>query len=716
MMRLRAPGVHAGSRRRRTGGLLALVSFCVWIAPAASARQEPVSADLRLEGALRNDSFQPVSAAASEELLAGDRAWSRAAAGGAGARDERSRAFEAWYRALNASSDGDAVRLAPVDGPRAFAWPDPDQTHDRRTEDVAYAVLRRLSSATPDERGEWRTRFETLASGALEEAPTHAPALADVERAHPFTRSAAIAALRLADGAFEENRIADARLWLERLERHLLDIEGEQRAAWDARIERRRAACTRDDRPAPATETWRSASDFTLERTQRLESTRKRPGHGMRGPLGLGLEPGLAFLDDGSFAIQTPRTLVWFDARAAGTRTGGTIARFVFAELIDVPSVRPVAAPSSGGWPLLPATDGQSLVVVVDRGRPGYKMRNVPIAAYGNHLVHMRIDGEGRSVVHWTLSARGLERSNLPPRDAAEILGPGTWQFQPGPLLIDGVVFVLARLLPEPEGPGAERGGDAWLFALDARAGELRWARLITKGSDLKSDSSARRGPGSSVPTAGMPLAHVRGRVVACTNLGIAAAFDAADGRQCWSLRTRRRDVDDPGWPGSRRPSPEAGSDRPRAVVLGPFDSDFLYSFHAIPDLARGGLYASPPVPIGDAADWTGFTGSAEASLVTLGRDGRHRALRLRNGAGEVRSSLYLGSEEHFAGRGLTSNDRLWLASDQNLFLLDFERDLFLLAAQAIPDLGGGLGGTPYGRGDRLVLVGPDTVWIWRVE
>jgi len=98
--------------------------------------------------------------------------------------------------------------------------------------------------------------------------------------------------------------------------------------------------------------------------------------------------------------------------------------------------------------------------------------------------------------------------------------------------------------------------------------------------------------------------------------------------------------------------------------------------------------------------------------MIFLGLDGRHGALRFRRGESGLRSSLYLDEGERFAGRALTSESRMLVASDRAVYLLDRDRDLFLMDALPLPDLGAGVGGSVLAQGDRVYVVGRETLWV----
>ena len=71
---------------------------------------------------------------------------------------------------------------------------------------------------------------------------------------------------------------------------------------------------------------------------------------------------------------------------------------------------------------------------------------------------------------------------------------------------------------------------------------------------------------------------------------------------------------------------------------------------------------------------------------------------------------------ERFAGAALTSPERVLLSSDQAVYLFDRARGDLLLSAIDLEDLGAGRGGSVVARGDRVFVVGRDTLWILAAE
>lgn len=658
------------------------------------------------EGPLRNDTFLTSTEAAQVALLEGDQSWLEALAQD-GVRDQlRTLAFEAWRRALVDSVTGDTVRLAATELEGSSPFPDDDGTHHRRIEGVAPGVLRRLLTLEGADRQAWRDRFGPLAEAELAVASYRPLHLEQIERAWPLTRAAAVAALRRVDHSLEQGALTAASTWLQRAGHH---VQGDP--ALESALGARREAIARLTPPRPAA-AWRTASDISLVRAVRLESDNLLGRDPRPAPLGRTLEPGATPLVNGGLAVQTPRGLMWLDGPTIRGERSTYVGRLSLAEYLDLPRLQPFVSPSAGGWPLLPAGDGRDLVLVVDRGHPGRVVREHRLPARGNHLVCLAPGEPGQALLRWHLSDQGLRQATGRPIPAFEATGiPGHLEFQPGPVLHEGTLYVQARVLTDPTGEGAARGGTLHLLALDQATGLARWSRLLTRAADLRRDLGGRNGAGSDVPTSGMPLALHQGVLTVGTNVGLVLAFDAVDGRCLWGVRTRRRTTSEPGWPGSRAPlAAELSSGS--AILAAPFDSDHLYALPAGPALGAS-FFIRPPEPQGSMLDLVGGSGE---ELLFLGRDGRHSALRSLGPEGDVRSALFLGRGERFAGAALTSTERVIVASDGAVYLFDRTRGDLLLAALDLEDLGAGRGGTVSARGDRVFVVGRDTLWVLAVN
>ncbi|MAG62611.1 hypothetical protein CMO84_03735 [Candidatus Woesearchaeota archaeon] len=683
------------------------------IAGVAAAQETLTGAGPLGEGPLRNDTHLFRSPSAQAALERGDRAWMRTIEGGAQRNLDRTQAFEGWRAALVDSSTGDSVLLAPPGSDVHGPWPDPHSTHARRSEGVSEAVLRRLLSIPPEELALWQERLEPEAKALLEAKP-YAPAhLARIERNMPLTRAAALAALRLADFSLEGGRLEDVRTWLRRGRRHA-DAQPHGRSPsddLDAGLGQREAllaalAIEQNEDSEP----WKQATELEATLAVRLESIHAMSPDARPVPLGRRVAPGAAFFEDGSLLVQSPRGLALFRPDVLAGTGGIRTRRHRYEDLLDIAPVRPFALPSSGGWPLLPTTEGMHAVLVVDRGRPGRTVGNIPLSASGNHLVCLTLGPGGQLRLRWQLSQEGLVRPGLATLPWSMAMGtPGRFEFQPGPVTGTGRVYVQARGLPHPDESGALKSADVMLFALDLETGGLIWSRPLTHPADLRRSSGAL----GSVPTTGMPLGLAEGVLVAGTNVGLVCAFEALDGRHLWSLRTQRREVDEAGWPGSRRPLAAESADRPGAVLVAPFDSTHAYALSLRPG-PDSPLFPSAPQGKGTLIDLA--AGDAQGGWLFLGRDGRHQALRTLDPENGLRSSLYLGAGEQFEGPALTSRERVLVTSGRGLYLFDRTRECYLMTVGRMETLGAGAGGRVVARGGIVAVTGRDTLWVFRAH
>jgi hypothetical protein len=652
------------------------------------------------EGALRNDTFLVTDKAAEAQLARGDRALSAARARSAGMPAE---ALDAWRAAIENSSANAAV-AALASAPTGIDWPDPSDTLERRTEAVSVALLRRLSALSPGERAAWHGRFGPLASQELAAAPFRTAALARLERVYPGTRAAAVAALRLADVALESGNQARAASYLGRAAIHggLAPSLGQQ---WQAHLDSRLG---RLPQPAAAPGTPTSAPKWRSVRSQRLEARQGSVLPGRRPPRGVGLMPGASLGPDGDILIQTARALIWLDAAALSTARGGKTQLSPYEDWLQLPAERTFVPPAAGGWPMVPLQWGSEFVVVVARGIPARLRGDLTIPARGNHLVAATRGDLGQIEVRWSLSGPGLLRPGIPVRLASEVLGPGIWEFQPGPVHVGDLLVVLARGLESGNEPkvtesGPESAGLLRLVALDWQSGELVWSIDLARTSDLFGSQGEAVGLGTQTQQASMPLASAGSHVLIGTHAGALACVDASDGRLEWQFRNQRRRPDESSWPGSRAPL----LDGPRAWFT-PADSDFLYALPAGPAPLEGPFLQARPLARGQREV---LASAGPGGLVFLGRDGRHRALLRRNRSGIEQACLYLGAEERFRGAPASTGGQLLIATDRS-FMAFRESDLLLESSLPLLDLGATIGGTVVPIPGGAVVVGADTLWV----
>jgi hypothetical protein len=688
------------------------LALCAWTSASlctfASAQDAPTDPPPGLEeGALRNDAFLPTNRDASQALFEGDAAWV-AGREGPGVTATLAIVFDGWRLALTSSTPGDGVLGLDPNGAGAGAFPDPDGTLGRRADGVQAAVLRRLESLPPHQRATWRSRFGSTAQDEWTTAPRDLASLGRLERELPGMRVAVLAAIACADFAAESGRPVAAAVWLERATRHLNLLDGStpDQVQLEEAIDCRAAALPA---PAPSASAFvDGAKTLDLVRADRLEFLTNM-GRPMRGaPLGRGLRPGLVTLNNGSVVVQTARSMVWLPEGTLNQEQGGRIERQSLEELLDVPMLRPLALASAGGWSMFPATDGERVVMVVDRGTRGRLMRGINEPARGNYLACLRSPDTDLPQPEWLLSSFGTERFNAgewePDESAQAPFGVGTWEILPGPCIADGRVFVLTRRMHDPGNKDAGPPGEIWLCAFDLATARPLWRRFITRAADLRRENESRMGS-SDIGTASMPLALVGNALVIGTNVGLVAVIDPADGRLAHAFRYRRRPFSSPGWPGSRVPEGDA-----RGFVIAPFDSDYAYHLALTP--TANGVLLDRPLPI--RADQDLVDGLAESKLF-LGRDGRNQALRWRAESGASGSAMYLGIRETFNGRALGTKYRVLASSNQRLYMFDRDSELGLLHAEPLVQVqDGDRGGDVIAANGRVLVLGDDTLWVLR--
>ena len=633
------------------------------------------------EGPLGNASFQPTSNPAQEALARGDALILQA-----DPSSPLERGLDAWRQALLVSKRGEAVKGSGSGLGADLAA--------RITFGVEEAVLRRIEGLSPTARSVWCTRFEPLAKATLETLPTDQPdhALAQLERRHPATPSAARAAVILGDRAAEEGLGVQAQLWWQRAQRHARLCGA---IPLSAPIERRLAQSLVRNNP----------EQNPLARAQGLKAVRSDnlenfvvPAHSLtRVPLGRGMRLGAAHLSDGSVLVQGPRVALWYPADSLdGSGQPERIALISWSPP-GGPDMRPLAAPSAGGWSLLPASDGERTVLIIDRGEPGRRIRGLDRPPKGNSLTMVERRRGAAPLLGWTRRGPVLSGPAAGSGDPERL---DLFEYQPGPLIVDDSVFVLARTMGRTD-EESSRDGDLTLISFDLATGEHQLSLWLTQASDLARESNLL-GYSPELRSVCMPLARSGGTLVCGTNSGLVAAVDL-DGRLQWTMRTRRRAADGPGWPGSRPPLVTE-----QGTWVAPGDSDRLYRV----DPSPGGLpLINPIVHLGETLDLAGVT---PQNLLLMGRDGPRQALLKHDLAPQQQESLlHLGPGERFTGTALQSPDRVLFATNHRLYLLDRSQQMLLLAAPALT--GQDLGGDLVGLNDHVLLLGTNSVRVLRV-
>lgn len=698
------------------------------------------------EGPLRNSTPLPDQNIAAAALRKGDEAWGASLLASEADRDSaRVRAFDGWRKALLLSSAGDGIRLLPDPDARLDWLPDPNRTHARRSEDAAVAVQRRLAAISTGARSAWVARFAPGAEAALRRELSREPlspaGLTEVERTFPCTLAACRAALALADLELEEGRPVSATVWVTRATRHaelggVAWEDGEEDEALAAVARRRRAVASQGAAsfvgdhtlpqtafPAPDAVTGAPPA-LQLEACRRISGIDRTPQE----PFGRGLGSGLAFFIDGSLLVQGAYGLLLVGEENDGWEVR---ARRGLDEVFGTnrPIVR--ASSSAGGWKSYPASDGEYAALVFGRGNRLRPFLDVEVPPAGNMLGLLRhAPNEQGLDTEWVLRdgyrvSRPAPKAQSSGEPAAPLVsrsgrmvagwdfGRG-WEFQPGPVMVDDSIFVLARGLGDSTHEESDHADEVRLLSIHAATGDVQWSREVTTERGMI--DPAMRGRAGSFATTTMPLNVDRstGHLLVGTNVGLICAYDVADGRLAWAIRTQRRKASDGGWPGSRP-----------ALVVGdtawftPFDSEFAYALPSGPAPLDGVLLRERPRARRGAIDLAAVdpgTDGEASRLVLLGRDGRFSAVLVEEPGGTRQPATYLAPDERFAGRPAMGPRGLLFAGTQELGILSLAGDLRLVAAAALPSRGAGRGGDVVLLGSRVHVIGRDTIWIWDRE
>lgn len=698
-----------------------LAAALLWVAPTSAAQVDASSAQVRgAEGALDNDAFLPTSTAAAEALARFDRARAELEARTFDEATQRawSLALDELERALRESATGDGVAPLAVGTERTVVVAlDVDGTLDpkldRRREGVENAVRRRLAALPERARAQWTAVVGARGEERLARARRARADLAEVERNAPWTRAAAAAAIALADEALERAAPAEALAWLERASEHArnsrLEIAGISARESLAREEL--AAL----RGAERESTWSDARGLLFRGSIAVDELGQRVPRATLDP-GLGVRPGLAFLENDRAVVHLPSSLAIGSERldrlvlvdlAQSARVAVTTPLRLLEPFGVQPgsTERPVEPP---GWLLEPASDGRAIVLTL--GRRSYENDNVLACVEF-------VDNKGaaappelalRWAWHGGVCVTGDDAGREP-------LDWESCEFQPGLVVRDGAAFVLVR-----EFTGGGRGDvedetqarsaseiRSWLACFDLTSGALRWRTFLGKGGELQ--RSAGRFFNADMPTAsGQALAECGELLFAGTHTGFGAMVERVDGRLAWSLKYRRRDPAQRAWTGAR-PSVGGG-----ALAWAPADSDHLYWLRADAGREGTGLFVAAPRAHGEAEVLLG--GDAKGAVV-LSRVGAGRAAAAWDAtSGGLALAPALGPKERFAGEGLVSPTRALFASDRGLYLLDRTRDLYLLDyAPLVPPLQGlpPAGGTVRARGEWICVLGTATLWVF---
>jgi len=629
------------------------------LAAAAWAQEDPARRPWpQGEGALGNDVYLPVSERAIASLAQGDRAL-------AGPEPDRAAALDAWRRAI-AESEADECVPAP-----------------RGTESLELAVLRRLHEGGNELAAAWRERFEASAEIARRASDGSEDALARVAREWPRTRAAARACLALADRAHEAGDPDAAASWLERAGPHAPPRDAELAAA----IARRAAVLgpghAPDSSPPPL-----PGSAARLELESRVPLAAPAPRAGIRA--------GIAFLRDGRVCVQGADTIHLVDPAHAEVRAKSTPLRALVREF-GATWIEPFAEESSP-WLLRPATDGDRIALVAGRAA----------RTRGNALLLLEAPpARTDPTLAWMYSDGGFRAADGTSRTLEETLGPGLWEFEPGPILAGGVLIAqLRQWTGEAEQAASldESAVRAWCFAFDAETGQPRWKTLLAVGPSAKVEIWGARGFARPAD----PLVEVPGGIFASTGIGAGVFLARTDGRPIRSVRNRRAPQ-----PGARW---RAGASIPDSGTLlwAPSDSDRLYALRAGKDADPGEPFFRAPAEVDEPLEAIGARGDRAFFLGRIGGDEGLASIDL--GTGARSASIGLPRGERLAAGGIVGASRAVVASDRTVRIFDLARDLYLLDAASLPgsevDPASGIAA----RGDRVYVASERVLWILRAR
>jgi hypothetical protein len=665
----------------------------------------PPSSD---EGALNNDSFQPTNLTAEQLFASG----LEALHGEGGPR-----ALESLRSVLAASTTGEGLRLPAGDE----AEPTP-----RTVVGVEAALFWALEGASDTDVAAWCRRFDELARESVRSGST----TADIERRFPATEVGLGSAVRLADEALEAGRGKAALAYLGRAEAHLAlrqragAVTAERITAIEAALAVRHSALAmlpppihpRASRTLPPG--WEALAELPRPRTLPFEFSQPEEDPYLadllgnpskrimaRGP-GLGLRPGLVAIDQDLVAVQTAAGLHLVDTSSATRDRVIEPMKLVEPAFGHIGPSRAARKSGAPGWAHLPRIAGDELFLVVGRAESG----RGPNALAAISISSLEL-GESSPLdltadeprADWILSGSRIFSDDgfhdpplLAPLEGSEI--------QPGPAIFGDSLLFEARVL--------DGEVKTYLGALDVATGTPRWLVLVAKGGDLGPIGGARFGSARLPLGSAAPLVIAGGHVLVQTNLGITALFDAVDGRLLWSFKNRRHAPGEPGWSGI------APLVRPGSFAVAPADSDFGYL------LANTRLHAparspltSAPLPLESSTDLVAADADALFTFDLAGGERQLSELRLQGEASRRISSILLRTGETFVGLPALGTRHFFASSNRGLFLFDRTRELELIDYLPLPGGAGPreAGGSLTVLGDRLLLLGPGTLWVFEL-
>ena len=556
--------------------------------------------------------------------------------------------FSAWNSALGSIADSAWVRWDT-----RMHWEtteeDPPLWNDRRIEGVLSAILLRQSERGGALHGPWTHFVEAEADAALAAALTlpverlRTP-LSELSARYPGTRASARAALFCSELDRERGRPHHARSWLSRAEHGAgLLADGDLLSAVTARH------VTPDAR---VPEAWETDDDWEVVDFALLTDDLSSPASGVRGLTRWNTERVFIQSAELGWTLGIEGSAQAFALRELAERSGQPLARGW---------MRP-----GSGWRHRPSAHGDLVFIVLGRVR---NTRSNALFAFrpGAPPLPSWSVGEGG----WR-DANGHLISSL-----TDALGPGAWEFQPGPLVVDDLLIAQARRWDLTK--NADRASlvdptrtEAVALALDISSGALIWKTTLARGSDPLSDSRERfvvaQTPSSSAP----PPILCGSNLVFATGLGACVALDLADGRPQRAVLGQRIDKGL-----SWSASPVATSDT--SALWAPHGGEAAYELALgpeHPDLATSPFVRTPRA----ASEWSSVIGARSGRpLVAVARGGRHQVELVADGTTQARRSVQLSPGEVLLGAHALGSERLLTVSDRGLFVFDLARELYLV-------------------------------------
>lgn len=556
--------------------------------------------------------------------------------------------FSAWNAALGGAPPKTWVRWDTSMHWQA-ADADPPLWSDRRTEGLSGAILLRQAQGGGALHAAWTHFIEAEAQAALESTLTlgvehlRGP-LAALHARYPGTQASVRAALLCHELDAERGRSHHARSWL---------VHAEQGARLFNDEALLSAVAARRAHPAVTEgEAWELANDWELVDFAILTDELGSPASGVSG------------------ITRWNTDQVFIQSAGIGWTLGshGGAQAFALRELAHrsgQPLAQGWARPGSA-WRHRPSAHGDLVFSVVGRVRDA---RSNALFAYrpGTSPAPRWSLGEGG----WR-DAEGRQLASI-----TRALGPGAWEFQPGPIVVDDLLIAQARRWDLEEDSGHLNLVDparpeALALAFDLTDGALIWRTSLARGSDLFGDPGARfaaiRTPASSAP----PPLLCGTSLVFATGMGACVALDLTGGRPQRAVLGRRVEG---GLSSAARPIATS----PSSTLWIPHGGDAAY------ELALGQahplLSASPflrPPRAGTA--WSSIIGAHQGRpLVALARGGRHQIELIAHAGERAHRSVQLSPGEVLLGAHALGSKRLLTASDQGLFVFDLERQLYLV-------------------------------------